>query len=129
MLTYRDIPAAHDFLVNAFGFVSGGVHRTPEGQAVHGEVRAGDSANWLHRVAADQQLDSPLASDVASSGLMVYVDYVDGHFQRARSRVPASTASPSISRTGNVNTGRGTWKVTGGGLQRRLRRRPRQGEP
>ena len=44
VLTYQDIPAAHDFLVRAFGFVSGGIHRTPEGGAVHGEVRAGDAA-------------------------------------------------------------------------------------
>ena len=32
VLTYQDIPAAHDFLVQAFG-----VHRTLDGQAVHGE--------------------------------------------------------------------------------------------
>lgn len=33
VLTYRDIAAAHDFLVEAFGFDAGGVHRTrdPEG--------------------------------------------------------------------------------------------------
>ena len=41
VLTYQDIPAAHDFLVQAFGFGAGGVHRTPEGQPIHGEVRAG----------------------------------------------------------------------------------------
>jgi hypothetical protein len=34
VLTYQDIPAAHDFLVHAFGFVAGGVHRTPEGRAI-----------------------------------------------------------------------------------------------
>jgi uncharacterized glyoxalase superfamily protein PhnB len=85
VLTYRDIAAAHDFLVQAFGFVAGGVHRTPEGQAIHGEVRAGDAAIWLHRVIAEQHLDSPLAVDVANAGLFVYVDDVDAHYQRARS--------------------------------------------
>ncbi len=84
VLTYRDIPAAHDFLVQAFGFV-GGVHRTPKGQAIHGEVRAGDATIWLHRVTAEHHLDSPLAADVANSGLFVYVDDVDAHYQRARS--------------------------------------------
>jgi len=84
VLTYRDIAAAHDFLVAAFGFVPGGVHRTPDGQAVHGEVRAGESAIWLHRVAHEHQLDSPLAVDVANSGLVVYVDDVDAHYARAR---------------------------------------------
>ena len=32
----------------AFGFEAGGVVRDAEGQAVHGEVRVGDTAIWLH---------------------------------------------------------------------------------
>jgi len=84
VLTYRDIQTAHDFLVRAFGFQSGGVHRNGEGQAVHGEVRVGDADIWLHRATAEHGLDSPLASDVASSGLFVHVDDVDAHYERAR---------------------------------------------
>ena len=85
VLTYEDIPAAHDFLVKAFGFVAGGIHRTPEGRPIHGEVRAGDAAIWLHRVAAEHQLDSPRSVDVANTGLVVHVDDVDAHYERARS--------------------------------------------
>lgn len=84
ILTYQDIAAAHDFLVRAFGFASGGVDRNAEGHAVHGEVRAGDAAIWLHRVSEEHQLTSPKASDVANSGLVVYVDNVDAHYERAR---------------------------------------------
>ena len=84
VLTYRDIPAAHDFLVNAFGFSSGGVQRNEEGQPIHGEVRAGSTPIWLHRVTAEHQLNSPLAVDVANSGLFLYVDDVDAHYERAR---------------------------------------------
>jgi len=84
VLTYRDIPAAHDFLVTAFGFSGGGVHRTVDGQAVHGEVRAGGAAIWLHRVTAEHQLDSPRTTDVANAGLFVQVDDVDAHYERAR---------------------------------------------
>jgi uncharacterized glyoxalase superfamily protein PhnB len=84
VLTYRDIAAAHDFLVDAFGFASGGVHRTSDGHVIHGEVRAGDAAIWLHRVASEHALDSPVSVDVANSGLVVYVDDVDAHYQRAR---------------------------------------------
>ena len=80
--TYQDIPA--DFLVNAFGFNGGGVSRNAEGQPIHGEVRAGDSTIWLHRVTTEHRLTSPLASDVAYSGLFVYVDDVDAHYERAR---------------------------------------------
>ena len=84
VLTYQDIAAAHDFLVLAFGFTGGGVHRNAEGQAVHGEVRAGNTTVWLHRVMAEHQLDSPQVSDVANSGLFVYVDDVDAHYEQAR---------------------------------------------
>src|SRR5262245_24705847 len=84
VLTYRDIAAAHDFLVRAFGFTSGGLHRTADGEAVHGEVRAGDAAIWLHRVTPEHLLESPLASEVANSGLFVHVDDVDAHYAQAR---------------------------------------------
>jgi MerR family transcriptional regulator, thiopeptide resistance regulator len=84
LLTYQDIAAAHDFLVRAFGFAPEGVHRTSDGQAVHGEVRAGVAAIWLHRVTAEHHLDSPRGVDVANSGLVVQVDDVDAHYQQAR---------------------------------------------
>lgn len=84
VLTYEDISAAHDFLVQAFGFIPGGVHLTAEGQPVHGEVRAGDTAIWLHRVTAEHHLDSPRAADMANAGLVVFVDDVDAHFRHAR---------------------------------------------
>ena len=82
----EDIPAAHDFLVDAFGFTSGGIHRTPEGQAIHAEVRTGDVVIWLHRVAAELKLASPHSMPAASSGLVVYVADVDAHFARAQAR-------------------------------------------
>ena len=83
-LVYRDIPAAHDFLVNVFGFAPGGVCRNPEGQSIHGEVRVGETTIWLHREIADHELLSPLGS-VRGSGLVVFVDNVDAHFERVRS--------------------------------------------
>jgi len=84
LLVYADIPAAHDFLVNAFGFESGGVERHPDGVAIHAEVRVGDMKIWLHRVTAEHELGTPLTKDVMGSGLVIYVDDVDAHFQRAR---------------------------------------------
>ncbi|HET7680405.1 MAG TPA: VOC family protein [Xanthobacteraceae bacterium] len=74
VLVYRYIAAAHDFLVQAFGFESGGVERDAAGKAVHGEVRVGSTAVWLHRMTAD----------LAGSGLVVHVSDVDAHFARAR---------------------------------------------
>src|ERR1041384_6746288 len=77
LLVYEDIPAAHDFLVKAFGFEAGGVHRNAEGQAIHGEVRVGDSTIWLHRVTAAHGTSSPRVVDLAGAGLVVHVDDVD----------------------------------------------------
>jgi MerR family transcriptional regulator, thiopeptide resistance regulator len=84
VLTYHDIPAAHDFLVDAFGFEAGGVSRNAEDEPMHGEVRSGDSAIWLHRVTPEHGLASPRAVDVANGGLFVFVDDVDAHYERAR---------------------------------------------
>lgn len=86
ILVCEDIQAEHDFLVEAFGFTSGGVHRNAEGIPVHGEVRAGNLAIWLHRVAAELKLASPRSLAASSSGLVVYVEDVDAHCERARTR-------------------------------------------
>ena len=94
LLVCEDIAAEHDFLVDALGFTSGGIHRTPEGQAVHAEVRAGDLVIWLHRVAAEQKLAAPRSLPAASSGLVVYVEDVDAHFARARARGAQPESEP-----------------------------------
>jgi uncharacterized glyoxalase superfamily protein PhnB len=41
VLVYDDIRAAHEFLVDVFGFESGGVTIGADGRPVHGEVPAG----------------------------------------------------------------------------------------
>src|SRR4051812_10045448 len=86
LLVYEDIPAAHDFLVDAFGFAPGGVHRDSEGKAVHGEVRAGELTIWLHRAAAELKMASPRALPGSSAGLVVFVADVDEHYARVRER-------------------------------------------
>ncbi|HTG45814.1 MAG TPA: VOC family protein [Verrucomicrobiae bacterium] len=86
VLVYENIAAAHDFLIEAFGFASGSIHRTAEGNAVHAEVRAGDFAIWLHRVTAEHHMAAPGSLGFCSSGLVVHVENVDAHCQRARSR-------------------------------------------
>ena len=84
LLVYRDIQAAHDFLVDAFGFESGGVELGPDGQPVHGEVRVGGTDIWLHRVASEHKMASPESVDMAGAGIVVHVTDVDEHFVRAR---------------------------------------------
>lgn len=84
LLVYEDLSAAHDFLVQAFGFESGGVE-IHEGEPVHAELRSGEFVIWLHRVSPEHNLESAKSLPAASGGLVVHVDNVDAHFERARS--------------------------------------------
>jgi uncharacterized glyoxalase superfamily protein PhnB len=80
ILVYEDIEAGHDYLVETFGFISGGIHRTGEGTVVHAEVRLGDAAVWLHRVTEEHEMVSPKGSATATGGLEVIVADVDAHY-------------------------------------------------
>jgi MerR family transcriptional regulator, thiopeptide resistance regulator len=84
ILVYEDIRAAHDFLVEVFGFTSGGIHTDDEGAVVHGEVRLGDDAVWLHLITEEHQLDTPRDSAISHGGLSVLVPDVDAHFAHSR---------------------------------------------
>ena len=82
VLVYRDIRAAHDFLVATFGFDSGGVHETDDGTVIHAEVCLGGRRIWLHETRPD--LLPPAESGVATGGLVVHVADVDAHFAHAK---------------------------------------------
>lgn len=84
VLVYSDIQAAHAFLVEAFGFEEGSLHRGDDGQVVHGEVHTAGESIWLHRTATDHGLASPQTHDMAFGGLTVLVDDVDAHCEHAR---------------------------------------------
>jgi MerR family transcriptional regulator, thiopeptide resistance regulator len=84
VLVYEDIEAGHDYLVNLFGFTSGGLHRLDDGTVIHGEVTLGDFAVWLHAVAPEVDLASPRDAHVSHSGLSVQIPDVDEHYQRAK---------------------------------------------
>jgi uncharacterized glyoxalase superfamily protein PhnB len=95
VLVYEDLAAAHDFLVNAFGFSSGGVQRDGEGQAVHAEVTAGDTVIWLHRSVKEFELAAPRALGASCVGLSVQLDDVDAHFARARAQGARIDSEPT----------------------------------
>jgi uncharacterized glyoxalase superfamily protein PhnB len=83
ILVYEDIEAGHDYLIETFGFTSGGLHRIEDGTVVHGEVHLGDAMVWLHRVTEESELDSPKRSAVAHGGLEIIVPDVDAHHARS----------------------------------------------
>jgi uncharacterized glyoxalase superfamily protein PhnB len=84
LLVYEDLAGAHDFLVKAFAFEAGYIHRDDKGNAVHAEVRAGPVTIWLHRVTAEHGMESPRNRESATSGLVVHVENVDAHYEHAR---------------------------------------------
>ncbi len=95
VLVYEDLAAAHDFLVEAFGFLSGGVQRDDSGQAVHAEVSAGATTFWLHRSVTEFELAAPRALGAASVGFSVQLDDVDAHYTQARAKGARIDSQPT----------------------------------
>jgi uncharacterized glyoxalase superfamily protein PhnB len=81
VLPYRDIRAAHDFLVDVLGLDSAGVVEHG-GRVIHGEVRAGDRRFWLHESAGG--LTTPTEAGARTGGIVLHVSDVDAHFERVR---------------------------------------------
>jgi MerR family transcriptional regulator, thiopeptide resistance regulator len=82
LLVYEDIEAAHDYLVDVFGFTSGGLFRLDDGTVIHGEVSLGDAVVWLHAVSAEHDMGSPQRTPPSHGGLSVHIDDVDAHHAR-----------------------------------------------
>ena len=97
MLTYEDVGAAADWLCSTFGFRESGERYTDdEGRVTHAELAFGDGEVMLgfasphyrspRRHAAECEhaarwLDNPYVVD----GVLVHVDDLDAHLERARS--------------------------------------------
>jgi uncharacterized glyoxalase superfamily protein PhnB len=84
ILVYADIEAGHNYLVDVFGFSSGGLYRTDDGTVIHAEVTLGDFSVWLHMVTAAHHMETPLRLPSSSGGLSVQIDDVDEHFARVK---------------------------------------------
>ena len=88
LLVYRDLAAAHRWLVEVLGLGPGPVTEHDD-RAHHGEVHVGDGVLWLHAESPDHGLLSPVTSGSASASLAVTVADVDAH----HARVAAAGAS------------------------------------
>ena len=95
MLNYADGPAALDWLARAFGFVEQARMLDDDGRLAHGEMVAGDGLIMFgtaspayegpraHRERCERARawsDTPFIID----GVLVYIDDVDAHAERAR---------------------------------------------
>lgn len=83
ILVYADIAKAHDFLVDTFGFDSGGVNRDADGEVSHAEVSIAGEAIWLHRVSPDHGLRGAGELGAATGMVNVFVEDVDAHHARS----------------------------------------------
>ncbi|GAA5150551.1 hypothetical protein GCM10023340_27910 [Nocardioides marinquilinus] len=87
LLVYRDLVAAHAWLVDVFGLAPGPLtrDRADPTRAVHGVVHAGDGDVWLHPESAPARMASPLATGgTVTASVVVVVDDVDAHHARVR---------------------------------------------
>jgi MerR family transcriptional regulator, thiopeptide resistance regulator len=86
ILVYRDLPAAHAYLTNVFGFTPGEVTFDPDGNAVHAELYAGDGMIWLHPETETFALASPQTLGQATATMAVMVDDVDEHHRLVKAK-------------------------------------------
>jgi uncharacterized glyoxalase superfamily protein PhnB len=96
MLAYEDVGAAVDWLSNAFGFKESGERYTDEeGRVTHAELELDGATVMLgwpgpdYRSPASHAADCDQArrwldTDNVVDGVLVYVDDVDAHLERAR---------------------------------------------
>ena len=95
MLAYEDGPAALDWLCKAFGFKEQTRMLGLGGRLAHGEVLAGDGLIMLASPTVDYQSPKHHRETCEQArrwqsvpwivdGVLVYVDDLDSHFERAR---------------------------------------------
>lgn len=105
MIAYENGPAAMDWLARAFGFRERARMTTPDGRLSHGEMEAGDGMIMLatpsphyhgpkrHRdecEPARHWSEVPYIID----GVLVYVDDVTAHFERAKAAGATILSAP-----------------------------------
>ena len=105
MIAYENGPAAMDWLARAFGFRERARMTTPDGRLSHGEMEAGDGVIMLatpsphyhgpkrHRdecEPARHWSEVPYIID----GVLVYVDDVTAHFERAKAAGATILSAP-----------------------------------
>ncbi len=101
-LNYRDAAGMIDWLCDAFGFEIRLKVEGDEGRIVHSELTFGDGLIMVgeERSGAEQRFGmdqkSPLGAGCNTQTLMVYVDDVDAHCERARAAGAQIVSEPSL---------------------------------
>ncbi len=83
-LAYADAPAAIDFLCRAFGFEEQMRFDMPDGRIGHAEIAMGGHVIMLASAYEEMGLASPRLLPGVHSQILVQVEDVDAHYQRAK---------------------------------------------
>ena len=83
-LHYTALPAALDWLERAFGLRRTLVMPGPDGSPMHAEMVLADGVIMMGPEAPEHDARSPQALGVVHSGLYIYVDELDAHYERAK---------------------------------------------
>lgn len=94
MLTYRDAPAAIDFLVRAFGFTLEMRMDMPDGRVGHAELVLGTGRLSLASVWEELGLAPPSELPAVHCQIQLRVDDVDAHHAQALAAGAAVVAAP-----------------------------------
>jgi uncharacterized glyoxalase superfamily protein PhnB len=111
MIAYEDGNAAMDWLVEAFGFVEADRRISPEGRLTHGELEVGDAIIMLATPTPDYQGPKHHRENCEAArkwsrvpyiidGVLVQVDDVEAHCERARAAGAVILSEPETTDDG-----------------------------
>jgi uncharacterized glyoxalase superfamily protein PhnB len=83
VVSYRDLPAAIDWLCRVFSFVPLEVMQSADGSYAHVELRLGDGVFMPSSVRIGGDSDNPWNQPLSTQGLYVALDGLDAHYARA----------------------------------------------
>ena len=102
---YRDVPTALDWLARAFGFKEEMRTGTPSG-GMHGEMSLDGQRIMMGQGAKDWGMVSPHEATMATMGVFIYLNDVDGHHARAQAAGARIVHPPSNESYGRTYTAR-----------------------
>src|SRR4051794_9157676 len=96
-LYYDDAKVAIDWLCKVFGFELRLLVETGDGAVAHSELVIGDGVIMIADASSRPHQKSPRAAGGCTQSLMVYVDDVDAHCQKARAAGAVISVEPTVS--------------------------------
>ena len=102
---YRNVPAGLEWLARAFGFKEEMRTGTPSG-GMHGEMSFDGQRIMMGQGATDWGMVSPREATMATMGVFIYLDDVDGHYARARAAGAEIVEAPHDKPYGRTYTAR-----------------------